>query len=1148
MKKTLRLVAVFALMGATLAYTGCTDYSKDFDDINNRIEALESGKLKSVEEQVAGLKSTVASLEDAKKKAEDAIAELQKNSATAADLKALEAKLDAAVKDAASKAVVDDLKKKVESLEAELAKYAKVETLNAEIEKLNKAIADAKALSEKEFASINDQIKAITAWQVEAVATLGAIDGRVKTLEDGLEASQEDIKNLVEGLKSANAGIGILNGEIDAIYDELNTAWDRIRELTLGLKATTAGLAIAEENIATLQTDMAEVKASLKAIKEANYLTEAKAAGLYQTEAQVKEAIKAAIEAALANEGVISTEIAKAVKAATDSLQAQINTIKAELDALKGVVKDIASQIQSIVYVPETTEGKIPASYYYLNGKDKDGKATFFASDIVLNATYEVAPRELVKGLNSENMFGSTVVVKAAPAEVFDVEVISTDEKTGRVEVAISIPAGSDAAAAITDGDDDTNISIALNIVDGSKGAYINEDTYIDAGCKKSSTYVGVKASCEDIANLVYLVKDGKPVVATNNVSAIYDEENTERALFEGYAFMIEIDGELVSLEEAGELLGTTFEITGFDTEITYQNPDGDSMDSKTEKSPVKVEGKGLDMKASVTEVKGLEGPLAIGYSARVNLKNFKLNGADIPGLPEAIYTIKNHPNVIFKYNTVEVPWTWKDGKIYTNRVYSEVSQEVVDIIKKSEDYYEFEAFKTVEGQKAQKYNIARQSVIKASGKVNLGNLEYTPGKETQYQANYYYTDKVTKEIYQLIFEVTLASMPEDKTIDLGTIQATSNFTTDFTEVLAPMTATLTEDADYYTGVEEAVFAAAYLTYKTEPTDGFKVLAGKKEISGASFTFNYADGKETSSLVIPKEASNNESLTISKVVNVFGVKYTYTATVNYTKPSYELYPNPTRVNNGIVKVAGNAVFGSEAYELEDIYLENYFKVKNFDTKEPLQVIFYQKDGKNYKQFATKSVSAEGIGTYKYDWTLPGRTDVIKAVLVPVNAPTVELSSLELTFEVDNVISSFTTEALSGTVVNSVDTKVELATALKVVDYKGKSLVNPNVSALADVWDSKDGTKDYYKVYNQVLTFADQSKIVIKYNGEDVTKENLVKYTYDKANANITLLADNADLIGEVTFEIPVTLGYCFDDNKPLPATVVVTFMKQTEEK
>ena len=85
MKKTLRLVAVFALMGAALAYTGCTDYSKDFDEINNRIEALESGKLKSVEDQIAGLKSTVESLEAAKKTAEDAIKGLQDKSVTAAN-------------------------------------------------------------------------------------------------------------------------------------------------------------------------------------------------------------------------------------------------------------------------------------------------------------------------------------------------------------------------------------------------------------------------------------------------------------------------------------------------------------------------------------------------------------------------------------------------------------------------------------------------------------------------------------------------------------------------------------------------------------------------------------------------------------------------------------------------------------------------------------------------------------------------------------------------------------------------------------------------------------------------------------------------------------------------------------------------------
>ena len=431
MKKTLRLVAVFALMGATLAYTGCTDYSKDFDDINNRIEALESGKLKSVEEQVAGLKSTVASLEDAKKKAEDAIAELQKNSATAADLKALEAKLDAAVKDAASKTVVDDLKKKVESLEAELAKYAKVETLNAEVEKLNKAIADAKALSEKEFATVNDKIKAITAWQTEAIATLGAIEGRINTLEEGLATSQEDIKNLAEGLKSANAGIGILNGEIDAIYDELNTAWDRIRELTLGLKATTAGLAIAEENIATLQTEMKEVQAAIKAIKEANYLTTAKAAELYQTEEQVKEAVKNAIDAALANEGVIGKEIAKAVKAATDSLQAQIDTLKKN-------VAELADRIQSIVYVPEFAAGA--KAYVYKLGTTKVAEYT--------KATFKVTPAKCAAALTKENtvvLYAETKAADYTNIEIDSLEVV--DAAKGLVEVAVNKDLSGDAFA-----------------------------------------------------------------------------------------------------------------------------------------------------------------------------------------------------------------------------------------------------------------------------------------------------------------------------------------------------------------------------------------------------------------------------------------------------------------------------------------------------------------------------------------------------------------------------------------------------------------------------------------------------------------------------------------------------------------------------
>ena len=348
MKKTLRLVAVFALMGAALAYTGCTDYSKDFDEINNRIEALESGKLKSVEDQIAGLKSTVESLEAAKKTAEEAIKGLQDKSETAAN----------------------DIK-----------------TLNAEIEKLNKAIADAKTLYEKKFASIDDQIKAINAWQVDVLATIGAIKGRVETLEGGLKTAQADILKLIADLKTAN---------------------DRLDETA--------------RTITTLQTEMNTIKVALETIQKANYLTATEAAELYQTEAEVKEAIKDAIEAALKNNGVISAEIAKAVKAATDNLQSQI-------DALKKNVAELAGRIQSIVYVPEFANGA--KAYVYKLGTTTVSKYT--------KATFKVTPANCAAALSKLNtvvLFAETKAADYTDLEIASLDVISTEK--GLVEVTVN--------------------------------------------------------------------------------------------------------------------------------------------------------------------------------------------------------------------------------------------------------------------------------------------------------------------------------------------------------------------------------------------------------------------------------------------------------------------------------------------------------------------------------------------------------------------------------------------------------------------------------------------------------------------------------------------------------------------------------------
>ena len=95
MKKFFRMVSMFVLAGATLAYTGCTDYDEDIEAINDRIDALETGKLKTVEEQISSLSASVTDLQAAKAKTESAIEALQSalsalQTKHAADIKALE--------------------------------------------------------------------------------------------------------------------------------------------------------------------------------------------------------------------------------------------------------------------------------------------------------------------------------------------------------------------------------------------------------------------------------------------------------------------------------------------------------------------------------------------------------------------------------------------------------------------------------------------------------------------------------------------------------------------------------------------------------------------------------------------------------------------------------------------------------------------------------------------------------------------------------------------------------------------------------------------------------------------------------------------------------------------------------------------------
>ena len=64
-KQFFHIVAALALICGVFAFTGCTDFEKDINDLNDRLEALETGKIADLENQVKTLQDALNSAQGA---------------------------------------------------------------------------------------------------------------------------------------------------------------------------------------------------------------------------------------------------------------------------------------------------------------------------------------------------------------------------------------------------------------------------------------------------------------------------------------------------------------------------------------------------------------------------------------------------------------------------------------------------------------------------------------------------------------------------------------------------------------------------------------------------------------------------------------------------------------------------------------------------------------------------------------------------------------------------------------------------------------------------------------------------------------------------------------------------------------------------
>ena len=324
-KQFFHIVAALALICGVFAFTGCTDFEKDINDLNDRLEALETGK-------IADLESQIKTLQDALNAANGAIDALE-----ALDIQGLKDQL------AALQATVDGI---------DLSNYVTVEDFENLQNNLNALQGIVDGIDLDKYATL-DYANGTFATKDDVAAletALGALEGSLDALKEkvaGLEEAIASLDGRVEGLEGLfdvdTVKISEILVKIDAAQQDASEALGRIASLEDAFNAYV--------EVGKAYRDSIETVLDGK-LDKAEFLNEFNAA------------FDNALGEALADGGEISAKIAEEINKAVE----KINTL-------------FRSRLTSISLIPEMYVDGTPTIPFYT--------VSYNAKKIVATGNYE---------------------------------------------------------------------------------------------------------------------------------------------------------------------------------------------------------------------------------------------------------------------------------------------------------------------------------------------------------------------------------------------------------------------------------------------------------------------------------------------------------------------------------------------------------------------------------------------------------------------------------------------------------------------------------------------------------------------------------------------------------------------------------------
>ena len=398
---------------------GCSDFSADLKDFNERLENMAANTAKEIQNLSDAVKALEAKIAEQFATKEEVAAVEATVTALKADLKKAQEDLQAALDTKADKATV----------EAAIAQaneaLAAIQTALAELTAKDEALAAADAALQ---AAIEALQKEVADAQAALQATIESIQNTIGSIEDALQFAINEIAALNDRLTSLQSDLLAYKAEVEAQFASVAQALVAL-EQTLTAKIDALASDAADKDEATV-AQLDELKDALATVNAA--LLDVNAALADKADQADVDALEATLQAALKalenkvnswkdndtiyDDAELRAAIAAATaeyKAITADLQAQIDALAELVNGMQDSIDAVKNELRAAILVPDMLyNGTKAVKFTRLEGKNvlktfatvsyRFNPSNFDAS----KATYEIVAEQvevMTKGVFTED-------------------------------------------------------------------------------------------------------------------------------------------------------------------------------------------------------------------------------------------------------------------------------------------------------------------------------------------------------------------------------------------------------------------------------------------------------------------------------------------------------------------------------------------------------------------------------------------------------------------------------------------------------------------------------------------------------------------------------------------------------------------------